>query len=471
MFADNELFNAMWTTGSLSAIAPIVKIVGWFSMCLISIGGFFMVILPIMRNVINGIVVVAPNLCDKIDEAHRNKLGLQHSEGGNQVQMVVGSLLMIILSFFPNFKALSDFDEGIRDPKTYMIKAVPMMCVYVFIGVFIFYGYPSKFAEKFSDFGRGAIDIVLNNVDPQAWIEKIPTNLARPDFSTGDATDKLGKNTNKLSKSIYSAMTSKYSAMTKENRTSLSHEIEQLANGMLGQISDKSDSSKFKMTVETRVMGYDPQVNQKAIWPEPAYDEDEHIYVYQFKAPVSDHFNVDVPGGTQGDHILCILKFYELAGGETATIANVPNIATVDSSAFSDSGTGKETTWTIDANIFALSKTVTLNGVQGTATGKTTEGWTVKFKVSVDELKAAQGTCNGIHVYDPNNPAYQHTVTKVEFGSGYSFKPVDETKWNAWSQGESPTPKKSSSGDSDGSTGENDKEQGNGDKDQEPEED
>lgn len=444
MFADNNLFNPAWTTGSLSAIAPIVQVVGFCAMCLISIGGFFMVILPLMRNVVNGIVVVAPNLCDKIDEAHRNKIGLKQSEGGNQVQMIIGSLSMLVLSFFPNFKALSDFDQGIQDPKSYMMRAIPMMCVYIFIGVFIFQGYPARFAEKFSSAATSLIDMALNNVDPVAWIEKIPTNIARPDFSTGNATDTMGKNTNTLSKSIYSAFTSKYSDMSKDNRIALSHEIEGWANGKLGEITTHSESSKYKLTVETRVMDYDPQLNEKAVWPSGAYDDAEHIYIYQVKAPVTGTFNVGVPGGTDGDYFMCILKFYELAD-EDSSSNNVKNVATIPYAKLLVDGQNGCTLYLPTETISSGGKNITINGMQGSLEDRKTEPnrggdcYVYKFTCSANELRnATGGTTTGLSVVDPANRFTTHTITKVEWGTAWRFVPLDTTQFDPWSAGESP---------------------------------
>lgn len=447
MFGDNNLFNPQWTTGSLSAISPIVQVVGFVAMGIISIGGFFMVILPLIRNVFNGIVVVAPKLCDKIDEAHRNKLGLNHSEGGNQIQMIIGSMSMIILSFFPNFKALSDFDEGIIDPKTYMIKALPMMCVYIFIGVFIFQGYPAKFAEKFAGAATGVIDMALNNVDPVAWVEKIPTNLARPDLSTNNATDQIGKNTNTLSKSLFSTLTSKYSDMSKDSRISVSHEIEAYVNAKLSEISDHADSSKFKMTVETRVMGYDPQLNEKAVWPTPAHDEANNIYIYQFKDQVSGSFNTGVPGGTDGDYFMGVLKFYELAdkADKASNIRNRATLGMYDGISLSD-GQGTSIL-TLPKQYFAASNSVTINGIKSSKIESNTQGnsesWKITFPVSKQELQAApEGNTSGLFYVDSVNRGYQHTITSVKWGGSTIFEPEDSARYGSWTLGGSPSLKK-----------------------------
>lgn len=451
MYADNNLFNPAWTTGNLSAIAPIVQIVGFIAMCFISIGGFFMVILPIMRNVVNGIVVVAPDFCDKIDEAHRHKLGFQDNDGGNQIIKIIGPIAVMILSFFPNFKAISDFDKGIKDPTSFMIKGVSMMCVYVFIGVFIFYGYPSKFAEKFSTAATSIIDIGLNNIDPAAWIEKIPTNMARPDLSTSNATDTLGKNVNTLSKSIYSSLTGKYKEMSKESRITMSHEVEGYVNSKLSEISAYSDSTKYKLTVETRVMSYDPQLNERAPWPTPAHDEANNIYIFQFKAPVAETFTIGIPGDISSDHFMCILKFYELSEkGDQAS--NVRTKATFNPNATETKVTDgqKSCTLTLSGDYFSVSKGgVSINGISSTKVDtKSTAGKTdyvITFAVSANDFMAAtEGITSGLFYIDKSNRSYQHNITSVSWGSSISFEPEDSTHYNGWSLGGSPTVKKSS---------------------------
>lgn len=441
MFADNNLFNPQWTTGSLSAIAPIVQVVGFCAMCLISVGGFFMVILPLMRNVVNGIVVVAPNLCDKIDEAHRNKLGLKQSEGGNQIQMIMGSISMIIFSFFPNFKAMSDFDQGIQDPKSYMLKAIPMMCIYIFIGVFIFYGYPARFAEKFAQAGTGIIDMALNNVDPVAWIEKIPTNLARPDFSTNNATDITGKNTNLLSKSIFQAITSKYSAMSKENRIAVSHKVEEEAVAYLNS-TGLMGSTKHKLTVETRIMAYPPSLDDKAATPGGSVDTKEHIVVFQRSDKIIDKFSmIDVPGGVEGDYIMIIMKFYEVTEQATG-LESMRCDATIGGSISSRTTGGiEEVVWNTPDNALNIGGSVTING-KTCNVEKISAGQSTSYKITIPGMSEAdfkalsKVSVSGIKAVATGNKYYD--IATFTYGSDTLFIPTD-TRWSSWSIGGAPS--------------------------------
>lgn len=462
MFEDNNLFNPQWTTGSLSAISPIVQVVGFCAMALISIGGFFMVILPLMRNVVNGIVVVAPNLCDKIDEAHRNKLGLRHDGGGgNQIQMVVGSLMMIILSFFPNFKAMSDFEEGIRDPKSFMIKALPMMCIYIFIGVFVFYGYPAKFAEKFSGAATGVIDMALNNVDPVAWIEKLPTKMTKPDLATDNASDTFGKNTNKLSKSIYTALTSNYGAMSKDNRVAMSHKIEEYSQKLI-EGTEQGSLDKYSLTVESRVMTYEPTVQKS----NPSHDTTNNIYIYQYKDAVTNQFDIGVPGDISSDHFMVILKYYELsekADKATSVRSTAKFYISATENKLTSDPSSKTVTVKLNGTYFAAPATigtsggkdaVKINGYSSKSVKVNSDGsFEVVFSATLDEFKAATtGSTSGLLYIDPKNKSYRHPISSVTWVAGTSkavFTPENSTSFNGWTLGEGPTVKKASNTETD----------------------
>lgn len=453
MFADNNLFNPQWTTGNLSAIAPVVQVLGFCCMCLISFGGFFMVILPLMRNVINGIVVVAPNLCEKIDDAHATKLGLKMSGDGNQIRNLIGSFTVMVLSFFPNFKALSDFDEhGIVDPRSYMTKALFMMCIYIFCGVFVFYGYPAKFAEKFSDAATSVIDMALNNTDPDAWIAKLPTNLARPEFGTANATDQFNKNVYTASKSLYSAFTGHYSSMSKDAKIALSKRIEEEMNNQLGDINDKiAYSEKYKLKVESRILTYKPKLTEGAELPAYVTDKEDNIKITQVLGKVSDTFDTGVEGGEDGDYYMLTLKFYELAGkANTTNVSNTLRVHNSNIKSTSASGNSKsKCTWTLSASNFSVSKSgVMVNGKKGTVkVDSKTGNYTITFNgIEYSDLSKASGKTSDIWVLDGKTKGLMHSVTKITFTDSdkekeYYCTPTDKTNWYGWNVGDSPKSK------------------------------
>lgn len=449
MYLDNNLFNPAWTTGSLSAVAPIVHVIGIFAMWVISIGGFFMVILPIIRNVINGIYVVAAPLCDKIDEAHKTKFVTKEYwkgqvGGGNELAATVGGITTVLLGLVPNFKALSDFESGIIDPKTWFIKAIPKMCIYVCIGVLIFYGYPSRIADKYSTAVTATIDVALNNIDPKAIIDRAEElkTFTGGDFASAEATDTLGKNTYALSKGIYGTMKSTYSDMSKDNLVSSSRKIEQWAESRLNEISDRAGSAKYKMQFDTMITQYQPETNKKAPWPSYAYDQDKHYYVYQTVAPMST-FGVDVPGGVDGHYLKVNLKFVEL--GASNGVTSVEGVATMPASKPTNDTQSGHCTITIPnkGDLWSITGTVTVNGFSATSkvVSDSVNGnsYVLDFgatSISKDKLNAGTGACNGIFAKDKDGMT--HVITHINFvdaGSSAKMTPTDSSRYDVWTPG------------------------------------
>lgn len=431
MYADNNLFNAEWTTGSLKTIAPIVHFVGFFAMCVISVGGFFMVILPLIRNVINGIVVVAPNLCDKIDEAHRTKLGFKHSEGGNQIVSVIGSISATLFSLLPNFKAMSDFEDGVKDPKSYMLKAIPSMCIYIFIGVFIFQGFPAQLAEKFSTAATSFLRIALDNVDPAALVEKIPTNLARPDFSTEHASDETGKKVYKVSSAMYGAFTSKYSEMSKEGKVALSHTIEEYVQGILtsGDIGSQTPNVDFTVSAEARISSFQPNFTPVE------HDEGEHVYTYQFCENVLSRFGqlgdqTIVQDLNSGDFILLTVKYYENATTQTE-VNTAEVVLTLHNSIQTDATGSYKARFELPSGT-GITVTGGSNGtcIVGGVTFETTDGKTFRSK---DTLASGTHEVSGMF-YKSSNP-----VAQITFGSTstdtFDVQPKDTSKYEIKTKG------------------------------------
>lgn len=433
-----ELFDPRWTQGSLEVLGPITNVLGTIACFILSLGGFFMVILPITRYVINGIVCVAPGLCDRIAEAHDSQLGFKQAKANNQVIAAAGSLLTLILSFVPNFKVISDFNEGIQDPKTLMMKGLPMMCIYVFIGVFIYQGYHAVIAKKASQVATSVIDMALNNVDPDVWVDKLTNKLARPNFSTDDAQDTFSKNVNALSKEIWTTVNSKYSDTTSENKQSYAPQIEQLANNILAQIMEHSDSTNFELSCDVRIYDFMPQTNANAAFPAYDHDTDNDIYIYQYVTTVSETMDIGTVGGTDGDYLYIGLRFREVP--ETAGDAsNIQNVATLASNDFK-SGDGNTCTWTAPSDGFVVSSTVKINGISSTnITTKTQNGtqyYVIEFPCSLDELKGS-GDVSVVGLKARAGATGAHTITAVNFGSTYTFTPVDN-RWTSWTIGTKP---------------------------------
>lgn len=322
MYTDNNLFNPQWTTGRLESIAPIVSVVSMVAVWIISLGGLFLVILPIIRFVINAIVVSAPRLCEKVDEAHKASLNFDKNN-------VLGSALTLFLKIVPNFKALSDFERGIQDPKTFFLKGIPMFCTYTFIGTFVHYGYFSKFGQKFSQMALGAIDLVLDNVDPAAAIDALPTFYAKPNFNTEDSTNPKDKAMYAISKALYARMSSKYSNLTKEARVSLARQIDTKVGSLINEepFGKYTSEDKFEFKPEVKITEYiEGSKDTKEKFNEKTFTHVFHKYI-----PVSA-FDLGIPDDTSQHEIDITVRVVEHAEGKSNP--SVPDYAEIKGYAY-----------------------------------------------------------------------------------------------------------------------------------------
>ena len=356
MYTDNNLFNPQWTQGRLESIAPVVSIVSMISVWIISLGGLFLVILPIIRFVINAIVVSAPRLCEKVDEAHKASLGFDKNN-------ILGSGLTLFLKIVPNFKALSDFERGIQDPKTFFLKGIPMFCTYTFIGTFVHYGYFSKFGQKFSQMTLGAIDMILDNVDPQAAIEALPTLYAKPKFNSEDSSNPKDKAMYAISKALYARMSSEYSNLTKEARVSLARQIDNKIGSLINEepFTKYTGEDKYEFKPEVKITGYIEGSKDTA----EKYNEKTFTHVFHKYIPVSA-FDLGIPDDTSQHEIDITVRVVEHS--EKNTNPSVNATAVITGYAYKDDSNNK---------LILGSKTATIVGF---TTGQ-------KFKVGVNTLQ------------------------------------------------------------------------------------
>lgn len=265
---NSDLFNVEWTTGNLSmpVVETIAKYLGVFAAAVISIVGFGIVWATILKNAMHGLYAVAPKFWDRVDEVKKAGLrdaGNKISGGNNEVMKLLGSVTGVLLSLLPNVKAMTDFDGEVLDAKAYFMKAIPLMCVNIFVGVFIFFGYPSQVAQKCSEFGTGLFDVVLTNVDPSAWVQSLPDKLAVLKFSTDGSMNEVDKHINKIAKKVANAYVGAVD-MTKEKRLEAALAIEAWVANNINDCAEYCNSDKYNMSVTAAVYktGGEPDISR-----------------------------------------------------------------------------------------------------------------------------------------------------------------------------------------------------------------
>lgn len=177
-----------------------------------------------------------------------------YSGSGNQISLFIGSLGTILLSFLPNIKALTEADDTQLDVKAYFLKSIPLAVVQIFVGVFIFFGYPTKVAEKFSLFGRGMIDLWLDNTDPMALVKSIPDKFYLLQLSTDGSKISFDRNANKATREVFSAYAGNFSDMTADARANVSLQLESWVIDDLNAIDAKyTDDEQYKAAYTARI--------------------------------------------------------------------------------------------------------------------------------------------------------------------------------------------------------------------------
>lgn len=260
-----NLFSEAWTEGNLHTISGVVDKLGGFACTVISFVGFGIVIFSILKNALSGLYVVNPNFWDKVDQVKAQAVGgvgnaMQGVAGGNQATQKLGSFVTWLLGLIPNIKDLTDFADdanGNQDPraidkKQYFMKSIPLLVAQIFIGMLIFFGYPSKIANWIGTGATYAIGVVLENANPVEFISGFSDSFVSINLSTDGSPIKLEQNINAATRGAVSAVKTKYGDMKKESAQTVAGEIESfligtLTNDTVGDILGAQEGYSFSI--------------------------------------------------------------------------------------------------------------------------------------------------------------------------------------------------------------------------------
>lgn len=270
------LFNQEWLSGNMGTIQWFANILGSLATVIISIVGLCIVIFSILKNASAGLYVSNRKLWDRVDEIKRSQIafGSAWSSGGkddkwlesNAITKYVGSISSFVLALLPNVKAMTDFagdgegDAFVQDPKHYFMKSLPAMCLLIFIGVFIWFGYPMQVANKFSEGGTYLIDKVLQNTDPQAWIDKVSGELVFYKYAHSNGKTPQDKFIVKVSGECMSALFGRLTDVKGEVRQTVAYDVESKITEIVDkQLSDYTiNDDAWTYTVSAMVVSSIP---------------------------------------------------------------------------------------------------------------------------------------------------------------------------------------------------------------------
>lgn len=430
----NSLFNTEWTVGDLSSITSVKNLLALIAVTVISFVGFGIVISTIMKNAVAGLYATNPRLWDKVNTAKK-----RHMEGGstNRWQGIADT----ILSWFPDIKGFTDFEDGNAvDPKGYFLRAIPTMIISVFVGIFIFYGYPTKIAEKFGSVGREVLDVALANIDPVEWVSNVYTKFTRPDFATDGAKDDYNKAVNDISSTIWTTYVGKLTDMTKEKRVDIGYKIEDWVIQTATEYAEYTNKDKYKIAIESRVY---TQGIPNLEYVHDQLDETSGIYTVAYTKCMEDF----APGSTidtSNMYIAYFLTFVPVAS-KTDSISIVCKM-TVGSPVYSKNG--KEASLVIPSLTDSLTCKISCEDGSGDfgSTG-------VSIHIEGNELifTSKQGKLSGTAITNIGRVYYvingqKHKIDLIEFNNNVTkpqFEAVDQSlNITGWVFGEDPTVEK-----------------------------
>lgn len=468
--AGNDLFSSDFTTGDLSKIQPIVRVGQFISVAVISITGFAIVISTILKQTMHGLYATQPKLWDRVDEVHRMKAAQMLGKikgGGNEIQETIGFLFNLVFSILPNVKAITEFEDDTVDTKTFFTKSLPSACVFMFIGVFIFYGYTAKFGEKVAGFGTTIIDNYFMQIDPIEWAAKIPTSFARLTFSSDNALGDHEAQINKVAKKAVSAYLSDINDVEKDMQTRLALEIEDWVRANMTDLTLYTDKNAYSMTYTAFTTP--AKTNNDAV--NGVTSNSGRTYQVSFQEAVNYFKSGSALSQMDTDYLRVDLQFTKVAEKDT-TVSVTSTLTGGSMSANTSSGVITINLGSLandnGASLSLSSKDgyLVVGGEEkkGTVTMTTSEGDTI-LTYTGTAANVASATSNASNVTIKVSLVYgiggkNHQVTAVTTNSSYSgrsllFTPVSNSTVSPWTFGENPN-EGSSSSDNSGDSGNDD---------------
>lgn len=460
MGSNQNLFQPEWSQGNLDTIPWLVGILSTVACTFISIIGFGIVIFSIMKNALAGLYAVSPKLWDRVDEIKKANVSARSTEGGNQLINILGSIPTMLCKLLPNIKAMTEFEDEQITPKVYFMKSLPLLCAQIFVGVFIFFGYPAQFANKVQEFGTGVIDIVFANVDPLAWAERLPGEMTSYDFVTKGSDIDFDKNILEISQAATKTLVGYRTEILKSARQDCAYAIESWALSAFSSsdiISYMSDRDTWTMSASASYSPYsyaDKALEGGGTWPKLAVEADGTAVSYQTEVAV-DTLPTGSKDAGSGAYVVVTLTFTKNSVDGSSAHAGVPLTATlyVPNNMITVNGTG---TGTISiknlSGVKLKGSTVTVYNADGTAsqsgtanmvTGTTTLTIT---GASYSSGSIVPGNAVSITYFDGTNTV---KITSIQFGTGSEAKLVSDG-YSDWKLGD-PIP--TNSGGTDSGTG------------------
>lgn len=437
---DNNLFNPEFTTGDLSKIKPIVRVVQTVSVWIISIIGLAITISTILKQAVHGLYATNPQFWDKVDEIHRQKLGATVDRGGNQIQMILGFGLSFFFSLVPNIKAITEFDGDTVDPKTFFTKSLPISCLYLFIGVFIFYGYTTKVGEKISMFGTELLDNFFLQIDPLEWAAKIPTSFAKVNLSTSGSKADFDKEVNKITSKAYGALKTNLGDITKEKQPRVALEVESWVISCMEEVRQYTDTDNWDMQFNARTTPDFSDLTKV----HGGKNAEETEYTFAWQKPISEFDTGSASTNVGTDYLRFDVTFTKVAAKDKTTAVECVLYGGVWATGSKEA--------TIDLGVSTADATITGNTGRGKVEGNivdisfTGSKLTVKFQDQKNKFPNSLSEITEVTGLYYSFGGKTHAIKTINIngdqGGSITFKPKNgSSSVDSWHWGEGPSNK------------------------------
>lgn len=191
------LFNDRFA-GDIQVIKPVTNVLDKLTIWFVSICGFCIILLAMIKHVLSACVCLWYKFFLKI---HNIKTNGGESKNTNAVTALFVKLM-------PDLLPWVDDEVGMKSPKDYFVKAIPEAVLSVFIGSFIFSAYYRETIGNFSVLGLHVWNRLILSHDYRAAFDRVVDSGTDYDFKF-DRTHG-GKNRAKIAKKIYDVVRGAY---------------------------------------------------------------------------------------------------------------------------------------------------------------------------------------------------------------------------------------------------------------------
>lgn len=326
--------------GALESIDWLVGIADVISTAVISFVGFFIIWAAMGRVSIAGAYSAFPKLFDKVH--YYKELGMQAVDAvGNRVPggKVVSLPFKLLLALIPDFKALSDFEEGVISPREWFKKAIPMAILACMMGAAIFNAYTRDLIVKAVDLGSEMICRVIYRVDLVEYWDRFTNSVSDPGFDSESDVSDEGQLIADISTKVYKKLISYYTDVdTLEAKSKLSASIEEwVTTCVRADAGNYTNTDEWTPTIDVRRVSSQPNLSNVI--------KTEDDMVIRAWSRGRDEFDID-----SGEHkedtlfIKVIVRFDRVHNGVTSAkrLSNLKLVIPADKSSPEKSSSGSK---------------------------------------------------------------------------------------------------------------------------------